>query len=372
MLYKKLFKIRSLFFIVLFTATFIQSVFSLTRIKDIASIEYVRDNLLVGKGLVVGLSGTGDNLKNSVFTQQALVSLLDKLGTNSHGADFKTKNIAAVIVTANLAPFMRHGSRINVNVSALGDAKSLNGGTLIATSLLGADGRVYAVAQGTLELQKFYPVSDDVKTKPSNVETRASITRGAIVEEDLNFDFSTLNTLKILLHNPDFSTAINVVNVINDNIPGNPAKALDPATIELILPKFLNEGIISFISRVEQLNVKPSCRAIIVITENTGTIAINSNVNVRPVAIAQGNLTVNIGMPNLTQKMIFMNERRNNSINKAIDSNRGTEFYQMDETTNLTELVAGLNKLGVWPKDIAGILQNIKDAGALDAEIIVR
>ncbi len=371
MLYN-IFKPRLLFYIILIISAFVSSIFSVTRIKDVANIEYVRDNLLVGKGLVVGLSGTGDNLKNSVFTQQALVSLLDKLGTNSHGADFKTKNIAAVIVTANLSPFMRHGSRIDVSVSALGDAKSLNGGILIATSLLASDGRVYAVAQGPLEIQKFYPVSDDVKTKPNNVETKGIIRGGAIVESEVEFNFSTLNNIKILLRSPDFSTAMNVANVINNNIPGNTAKALDPATIELVLPKLLEEDIISFIAKIEQLNVEPDSKAIIVITENTGTIAINSNVNIRPVAIAQGNLTVNVGKPNLTQAMVFMNDTKRDSINEAIDSERGKELYQIEETANLAELVAGLNKLGVLPKDIACILQNIKSAGALDAEIIVK
>ncbi len=209
------------------------SAFAKTRIKDIASVEGVRENLLVGQGLVVGLSGTGDKLKNTVLTKQGLTDFLERLGVNVQGADIKTKNIAAVTVTASLPPFARAGTRIDVKISSLGDAKSLKGGTLLATPLLGADGNVYVVSQGAVSLASFTPISGDIKTKSNSVETNGYIQSGGIVENEIDFSFGDMQSVKFLLYSPDFGTEIAVASAINDNVPGNTAAALDAATIQV-------------------------------------------------------------------------------------------------------------------------------------------
>jgi flagellar P-ring protein FlgI len=350
-----------------------QFTFAETRIKDIAAIEGVRENLLVGHGLVVGLSGTGDNLKNAVFTEKGLTDFLERLGVNVQGATIKTKNIAAVTVTASLPPFSRQGNRIDIKVSALGDAKSLKGGTLLATPLLGADGNVYAVAQGAVALAEFTPASADVKTKNNSVETNGYIQSGAIVESEVDFNFSDLENIKFSLYSPDFSTAIAVAEAINNHVPGNTAKALDAATIEVVVPKYRENNMIDFIAEVERLNVKPDYRAKIVINESTGTVVIGDKVHIRPVAIAQGNLVVNVGQLDFDNKFgPTTAEDKRDLVNAFVDQRRGRALHQMNEGATLSELVSGLNKLGVWPRDIINILHNMKSVGALDAVIEVR
>ena len=273
----------------------VKSCFADTRIKDIASVEGVRENILVGNGLVVGLNGTGDNLQNTVFTEKGLTDFLERLGINVHGANLKTKNIAAVTVTASLPPFARIGTRLDVRVSALGDAKSLRGGTLLATPLVGADGNAYAVAQGAIIINEFNPISSNVKNKNKVVETNGYVQNGGIVEEEVDFSFSNLEKVKFSLYSPDFKTSINVAETINKNIPGNAAVALDAATVEVIVPAYKQESMIEFIADIESLVVKPDYKAKIVVNEATGSVIIGSNVTVRPVAIAQGNLIVNVG-----------------------------------------------------------------------------
>lgn len=345
-----------------------------TRIKDIAAVEGVRENLLVGHGLVVGLNGTGDNLKNAVFTEKGLTDFLERLGVNVQGANIKTKNIAAVTVTASLPPFARQGTRIDVKVSALGDAKSLRGGTLLATPLVGADGNVYAVAQGPVALSEFTPVSTDVRTKASNVETNGYIQSGGIVENEIDFNFADLSKIKFSLYSPDFATAIAVAEAINTKIPGNTAAALDAATVEVVVPSYRQEAMIDLIAEIEGLNVKPDYKAKIVINEATGTVVIGDKVNIRPVAIAQGNLVVNVGhLDELDQQFgPTTSEEKRDLVNGFVDQRRGRALQQLNEGATLSELVSGLNKLGVWPRDIINILHNMKSVGALDAVIEVR
>lgn len=345
-----------------------------TRVKDIAAVEGVRENLLVGHGLVVGLSGTGDNLKNTVFTKTGLTDFLERLGVNVQGADIKTKNIAAVTVTASLPPFSRLGTKIDVKVGALGDAKSLKGGTLLATPLLGADGNVYAVAQGAIALANFTPNSGDVKTKSIGVETNGYIQSGAIVENEIDFSFCDLQTIKFSLYSPDFATAIAVAGAINDNVSGNTAKALDAATIEVAVPNYRQKDIVEFIAKIEGLEVKPDYKAKIVINESTGTVVIGDKVNIRPVAIAQGNLIVNVGQPELIDQKYGpeTDEKTRDLVSSFVDSRRGRELHQLNENATLSDLVSGLNKLGVYPRDIINILHNMKSVGALDAVIEVR
>jgi len=343
-----------------------------TRIKDIAAVEGVRENLLVGQGLVVGLSGTGDNLKNTVFTEKGLTDFLERLGVNVQGANLKTKNIASVTVTANLPPFSRLGNRIDVKVSSLGDAKSLKGGTLLATPLLGADGNVYAVAQGAVALSDFTPISGDVKTKGKTVETNGYIQSAAIVENEIDFSFGDMQNIKFSLYAPDFGTAIAVADAINNYIPGNTASALDAATIEITVPSYRQNDIVEFIAEVEKLEVKPDYKAKIVINESTGTVVIGDKVNIRPVAIAQGNLIVNVGQLEFDEKYgPDTDEKTRDLVNSFVDQRRGRSVHQFEGAT-LSDLVAGLNKLGVYPRDMINILHNMKSVGALDAVIEVR
>lgn len=346
--------------------------YSETRIKDIAVVEGMRENLLVGYGLVVGLSGGGDNLQNSVFTKKGLTDFLERLGVNLQGANLKTKNIAAVTVTANLPPFSRQGSRIDVKVSALGDAKSLRGGTLLATPLLGADGNVYAVSQGAVSLSEFTPASAEVKTKNHSVETNGYIQSGAIVENEIDFKFSDLTHIKFSLYSPDFNTAIAVADAINNHISGNTASALDAATVQVTVPTYRKKDMIEFIAEIERLNVKPDYKAKIVINEATGTVVIGDKVHIRPVAIAQGNLVVNVGQLDYDKFNPLMAEDKQDRVNKFVNEKRGRAVRELNEGATLSELVSGLNKLGVWPRDIINILHNMKSVGALDAVIEVK
>lgn len=348
------------------------SVFAETRIKDIATIEGMRDNLLVGQGLVVGLNGTGDNLKNAVFTQKGLVDLLERLGINIQGEVLKTRNIAAVTITAHLPPFARQGSKIDVKVSALGDSKSIRGGTLLASPLLGADGNVYAVAQGPVAISEFTAASSDVKTKNAAIETNGYIQNGGIVEHEIDFQFADLNHIKFALSSPDFNTAIAVADAINDHIPGNTAAAIDAATIDVTIPNYRKADIIEFIASIERLNVKPDYKAKIVINEATGTVVIGDKVHIRPVAIAQGNLVVNVGQLEYDKFSPLLPDAKQDLINKFVDNRRGRSVHQLDQGATLSELVAGLNRLGVWPRDIINILHNMKSVGALDAVIEVK
>lgn len=350
---------------------FIQYSYCNTRIKDIAAIEGVRDNILVGYGLVVGLNGTGDNLNNAVFTQQGLTDFLERLGVNIQGSNLKTKNIAAAVVTANLNPFANQGSRIDVQVSTLGDAKSLRGGTLLATPLLAANGDVYAVAQGAIAVSDFTPISSDVKNKWMGVETTGYIQNGAIVENEIDFRFRDLKHIKFSLYSPDFSTAIAIAESINNHIPGNTAIAIDAGTVQVTVPEYRKDDVIEFVASIEKLTVVPDYKAKIVINEATGTIVIGDKVNVRPVAIAQGNLVVNVGQLEYDNISPFMKEEKQNALNKFVDSKRGRSVHEL-QGANLSELVSGLNKLGVHPRDIINILYNMKSVGALDAVIEVK
>ncbi len=344
-----------------------------TRIKDIAAVEGARENLLVGQGLVVGLEGTGDNLKNTVFTKTGLTDFLERLGVNVQGADIKTKNIAAVTVTSTLPAFSRLGTRIDIKVSALGDAKSLKGGTLLATPLLGADGNVYAVAQGAVSLSDFTPVSGDVKTKSSSVQTNGYIQSGAIVEDEIDFSFVDMHNIKFSLYSPDFGTAIAVAGAINDHVPGNTANALDAATIEITVPSYRKNDLVEFIAEIEGLEVVPDYKAKIVINESTGTVVIGDKVHIRPVAIAQGNLIVNVGQLDFDEKFgPETDEKKRDLVNGFVDQKRGRSMHHFTEGATLSDLVSGLNRLGVFPRDIINILHNMKSVGALDAVIEVR
>lgn len=344
-----------------------------SRIKDVADFEGVRDNVLIGYGLVVGLNGTGDSLRNAVFTQESLVAMLERLGVGTRGVNLNTRNVAAVMVTANLPAFARQGSRIDVTVSALGDAKSLLGGTLLATPLLGADGEVYAVAQGGLAVGGF-EAKGNAQSVTRGVPTGARIPSGALVEREVPFALDSLPELRLALRNPDFTTAQRVAAAINARIPGDTARAVDPATVRLPVPPAFRGRTAQLLAEIEQLPVEPDTPARIVIDEGAGVIVIGDRVRISRVAVAQGNLTVRVtetpqvAQPNpLAAGETVVVPRTN----VEVDDQPDRKMVVLEPAATLDALVDGLNALGVGPRDMIAIIQAIKAAGALQAEIEV-
>ncbi|OYV69477.1 MAG: flagellar biosynthesis protein FlgA [Acidiphilium sp. 21-60-14] len=342
------------------------------RIKDITDIQGIRNNQLVGYGLVVGLNGTGDSLNNSIFTKQSLIGMLERLGVNTQdqAASLQTKDVAAVMVTANLPAFTHSGEQIDVTVSALGDAKNLTGGTLLVTPLLGADGQVYAVAQGSL-------VTGAIAAQGANasftqgVPTVGRITNGAIVERSVNFNLAGETAPKLELRNPDFNTAARIARVINHQLGGGVATVDDPRTITLALPK---GAVVTDLTAIEELRVRPSTPATVVVDESTGTIVMGADVRISTVAIAQGDLTVRVtNTPEVSQPNAFGAGKTVATAKTSISVSKG-KGKRMDilkGSVSLRELVAGLNSLGVAPHDMIGILQAIKADGALQAKLVV-
>jgi flagellar P-ring protein precursor FlgI len=334
------------------------------RIKDIVYVEGIRDNVLIGYGLIVGLNGTGDNLKNSVFTEKGLSDFLEKLGINTRGSSLKTKNVAAVTVTAILPPFARTGSKINIDVSTIGDAKSLKGGTLLATPLLGADGEVYAVAQGAVSIGS---KPNDDPTKPATMNPTAGyITNGAIIEREISFELRDLNELNIALKNPDITTARSIQTAINSAIQEDIALATDPGTVKLQIPNRYVNNPVGFLAEIENIKVSPDSMAKIVIDEASGTIVIGENVKVNKVAIAQGNLVLKVSDDKKMQYNLGLLK------DMPLPTNPGEEIGIMPANTKLADLIEGLNLLGVKPRDLVAILKSIKQAGAMQAEIETR
>jgi flagellar P-ring protein precursor FlgI len=348
-----------------------------SRLKDIVMFEGIRENLLIGYGLVVGLNGTGDNLSNSAFTQQGIIELLEKLGVNTRGANLKTKNIAAVTVTAKLPTFARQGSTIDVNVSTLGDSKSLQGGTLLATPLLGADGEVYAVAQGQIAIGGFQATGNSGTTISKGVSTNGFVASGAIIEKELDFELASLPKIDISLRNPDITTSQKIADVINQYYKTQLAYARDPGTVTLEIPIEKRQHLVAFLSEIENFEVIPDYPAKIIIDEASGTIVIGENVKISKVAIAQGNLTISIKeTQEVSQPNPFAPESSQTIVVPKSDvqvrEEKGMGLVEVQSNTNLKELVDGLNALGVLPRDLITIMQNIKAAGALQAEIEAR
>ena len=344
-----------------------------SRIKDIADFEGVRDNQLVGYGLVVGLNGTGDNIKSIDFTKESLISMLDQIGINARGGQIKSKNIAAVMVTANLPAFSRQGSRIDVMVSALGDAKNLQGGTLLATPMVGADGEVYAVAQGQIAVGGVAAQGAN-QSLVKGVPTSGRIANGAIIENEIPFKLENLDVIRLALRNPDFTTSRRVADAINAMLGTTAAKAIDPATISMKVPARYKGRIVDLMTKVEQLQVQPDQMARVVIDESSGIVVIGKDVKINRLAIAQGNLTIKItDVPYVSQPLPFSNGETVTGVNSIVDVNESidTKLSVLNTGVNLQELVDGLNTLGVTPRDLISILQAIKASGALQADIEV-
>jgi flagellar P-ring protein precursor FlgI len=346
---------------------------ALSRIKDLAQVEGIRPNQLVGYGLVVGLNGTGDTLNNSPFTRQSLQAMLERLGVNTRGANLRTANVAAVMVTANLPAFGQQGTRIDVTVSALGDSKSLQGGTLLVTPLMGADSEVYAVAQGSVTIAGFQAEGEAAKVT-RGVPTVGRIANGALVEREIEFKFKELRRLRLALRNPDFTTAKRIAAVINDFMGADTAEPTDPTTVGVQVPAKYAGNMMQLITEIEQLRVDPDQTARVVIDERSGIIVMGKDVRVSTVAVAQGNLTVTITeQPVVSQPQPFSDGETVvvPRTGLQVDTGAGNKLAMVKEGVTLKELVDGLNALGIGPRDLISILQAIKTAGALQADIEV-
>ncbi len=343
-----------------------------TRIKDIVNFEGVRQNQLVGYGIVVGLNGTGDSLNNSPFTEQSLIAMLERMGVSVRGENLNTGNVAAVMVTATLPPFTNQGSQIDVNISSLGDAENLQGGTLLVTPLMAADGEVYAVAQGSVNVSGF-TTGGAAAGVTQNTPTAARIPGGAIVEREIDFRLEDLSQVRLSLRNPDFTTARRIAQAINGFTSANAAKAENGASVALMKPAGYGGTIVDLITDIEQLPIEPDQVARVVIDERSGVIVMGSDVRISTVAIAQANLTVRITeTPQVSQPNPFAEVGETIVVPRTdIEVNAGpnARLAVVETGVTLDDLVTGLNRLGVPPRDVITILQAIKAAGALQADV---
>lgn len=365
--------IRTLLFFVFSSFAMLQSASADVRIKDISNFEGVRGNDLVGYGLVVGLNGTGDGVRNSPYTEEAMSSLLERLGVNVQGEDFRPRNVAAVVVTATLPPFARAGSQIDISVSAIGDATNLLGGTLIMTPLNAGDGQIYAVAQGPV-LASGFSAEGDGASVTFGAPTTGSIPQGARVEREVDFKFSEMKTLHLALRTPDFTTAARVEAAINKTFGQPLAEMLDPGTIRINLTGTQLRPV-HLMAQIENVRVTPEQKARVVIDQKSGTVVLGSNVRISRVAITQGNLAITVReRPVVSQPNPF--SRRGDTIllpdtTITVDQNSDRRIGMIEENVSLSDLIEGLNALGVGPRELIDILKSVKAAGALHAELVV-
>ena len=340
------------------------------RIKDIVDVENVRGNQLVGYGLVVGLPGTGDRIRNTPFTEETMQAMLERMGVNIRGTTMRTQNVAAVSVTATMPPFARSGSKIDVQVSALGDATSLQGGTLLVSSLRALDGEIYAVAQGPVAVSGF-KATGAAASVTRGVPTTARIAGGAIIEREVPYSLRSATTLKLALKNPDFTTANRIAQVINGYAPGT-AEVLDPATVEI---SGHGGSVVDLMAQIENLTVAVDQPAKVVINEAAGTVVMGADVRISPVAIAQGGLTISVSETPVASQPEPFSDGKTTVLPRTridVDDGSGRTLQLLEDGASLRSLVAGLNKLGVSPRDLITILQALRTAGALQAEIEVQ
>jgi flagellar P-ring protein FlgI len=343
-----------------------------SRIKDLANVEGIRQNQLIGYGLVVGLNGTGDTINNSPFTKQSLQAMLERLGINIRGQTLRTGNVAAVMVIANLPAFGTQGTRIDVTVSAMGDSKSLQGGTLLVTPLLSADGNVYAVAQGSLAIGGFQAEGEAAKIT-RGVPTVGRIANGAIIEREIDFALNRMNQVRLALRNPDFTTAKRIGAAVNDFIGAPTAEPLDPSTVQVTVPKQYEGNVVALLTEIEQLQIEPDQSARIIIDERSGIIVMGRDVRVSMVAVAQGNLTVTIAESPQVSQPAPMSRGRTVTVPRTQVGVQedGKKLAVVRDGVSLQQLVDGLNALGIGPRDLIAILQAIKASGAIQADIEV-
>jgi flagellar P-ring protein precursor FlgI len=341
------------------------------RIKDIADIKGVRNNQLVGYGLVVGLDGTGDG-KKAMFTLQSMVSMLEKMGISVSMEDVATSNVAAVMVTTELPPFAKSGSRVDALVSSIGDAKNLQGGTLLLTPLKAANGQVFAVAQGPVNTGGFSAGGAGGSVQ-KNFPTAGRVISGVLIERELELDFNNRSTLTLSLHQPDFTTVARVRDQINAMFYGHIAEAPDSGSIEVkVPPKYLG-NVVELVDMIETLEVEPDSSARVVINERTGTVVMGENVRISTLAIAHGNLSIVIKESvQVSQPKPFSEGQTVVTPNTDIAvKEEGNQLVLLEEGVSIGEVVHSLNALGVSPRDLIAIFQAIKAAGALQAELQV-
>nr|WP_101067291.1 flagellar basal body P-ring protein FlgI [Roseovarius salinarum] len=344
------------------------------RIKDLVEFEGVRGNDLVGYGLVVGLNGTGDGIRNAPFTEEILSNILERLGVNVTGEEFRPKNVAAVVVTGSLPAFARAGSRVDVTVSAIGDAESLLGGTLVMTPLNAADGDIYAVAQGTI-IAGGASAEGDAESVVQGVPTSGVIPAGARVEREIDFDFGSLKTLRMALREPDFTTAQRIETAINRDFGAPVARMLDAGTVRLDIPATKAASPAHALGRVENIRVTPERKARVVVDQRSGTIVMGADVRISRVAVSQGNLTLRVREAPVVVQPNPFSEGETVIVPRTeaeIEEDEGIGLAEVPAGTSLSEVIAGLNALGVAPRDMIDILKSIKAAGALHAEFVVR
>lgn len=344
------------------------------RLKDLVEFDGVRENDLVGYGLVVGLNGTGDGIRNAPFTEEIMSNILERLGVNVTGEQFRPKNVAAVFVTATLPPFARAGSQIDITVSAIGDAKSLLGGTLVMTPLNAADGEIYAVAQGTI-IAGGFSAEGDGGSVTQGVPTAGSIPSGARVEREIDFQLASLSTIRLALRSPDFTTATRIETAINQEFGRAVSVMLDAGTVQIDIASTRMASPAHALGRIENILVTPERRARVIVDQRSGTIVMGEDVRISRVAVAQGNLTLRIQEnPLVVQPNPFSPGEVVvvPQTTAGIEEEEGTGLAELNEGTSLSEVIAGLNALGVSPRDMIDILKSIKAAGALHAEFIVR
>ncbi len=344
------------------------------RLKDLVEFDGVRANDLVGYGLVVGLNGTGDGLRNAPFTEEIMTNILERLGVNVTGEQFRPRNVAAVLVTATLPPFARAGSQIDVTVSAIGDSSSLLGGTLIMTPLFAADGEIYAVAQGAV-LAGGAVAAAAAAEVTQGVPTSGSIPAGARVEREVEFDFSQMQRLRIAMRTPDFSTAAKVEQVINAAFGKEVAIMRDAGTVELNIAATGSASPAHALSRIENLSVTPERRARVVVDQRSGTIVMGNDVRISPVAVSQGGLTLQIEEAPIVVQPNPFSQGETVIVPRStasLEETQGTGFALVPGGQSLSDLVTGLNALGVAPRDLIDILKTISAAGALHAELVVQ
>lgn len=344
------------------------------RIKDLVEFDGVRGNDLVGYGLVVGLNGTGDGLRNAPFTEEIMTNILERLGVNVTGEQFRPRNVAAVIVTAALPPFSRSGGRIDVTVSAIGDADSLLGGTLVMTPLTAADGEIYAVAQGTI-IAGGVSATGDAASVVEGVPTAGVVPAGARVEREVDFDFLSMTQIRLALRSPDFTTALRIETAINREIGRDVARMLDAGTVLLDIGRAGKASPAHALSAIENVTITPEQRARVVVDQASGTIVMGSTVRISEVAVSQNNLTLRIEeAPIVVQPNPFA-EGQTVVVPRtgvALQEEPGPGLALVQGGTTLSDVIAGLNALGVSARDMIDILKSIKAAGALHAEFVVR
>jgi flagellar P-ring protein precursor FlgI len=343
------------------------------RIKDLVEFDGVRGNDLVGYGLVVGLNGTGDGVRNSPYTEEIMSNLLERLGVNVSGETLQPKNVAAVFVTAALPPFARTGGRIDVSVSAMGDAKSLLGGTLIMTPLNGADGQIYAVAQGAVLAGGVAAEGQGAKVV-QGVPTGGVIPSGARVEREVDFDFSKMKSVRLALRSPDFTTAERIEKAINSEFGARVAEMQDAGTVAVDIAATGIRSPAHAIERLEDLPIDPEARARVVVDQRSGTIVMGEDVRISRVAVAQGNLTLRIDENPIVVQPNPFSDGKTVTVPRTtagVTNETGKGLAVIDGGTSLSDVVAGLNALGVSPHDMIDILKSINAAGALHAEFIV-